>query len=93
MRSVGARVAAAMLLLCLMSSHAFADICVDVHLRFKERQPPVALVESLKSEAAAIWKAYGVHLQWRSSACLAGGRPMSVEVLLDQHHRAPWGGR
>jgi len=91
MKSVGARVAAAVLLLCLTSRHAVADTCVDVHLRFNEGQPPAALVESLKREAAAIWKVYGVDLQWGSSACLAAVRPMSFEVLLDQHQRASGG--
>jgi hypothetical protein len=57
MNSVGARVAAATLLLWRGSSHAFADTCVEVNLRVNERQPPVALVEWLKRKTAAIWKA------------------------------------
>lgn len=84
---------AATLLLWRGSSHAFADTSVDVNLRFNERQPPAALVESLKREAAAIWRAYGVDLQWRSSALPFRGQPMSINVLLDQHPRAPSGGR
>lgn len=83
----------ALLLVCAMSSRAFADISVDVRLRFNDPRPAAALVESLEREAAAIWKTYGVQLRWRAAPLDGEGGTMSFEVLIDSHRRQASGGR
>ena len=54
------RVATVALLTLFMSGQAFAEICIDMNLRLDEREPPAAIVESMKNEATAIWGPYGV---------------------------------
>ncbi len=85
------RVAAAALLALVVSSPAAGEICIDVHARFTERQPPRALVESMKKEAASIWESYGVRLEW--AATTSRGRceraHASFDVLIDRRNPHP----
>ena len=43
---------------------AAAEMCFDVTLRFRDRTPSRALVESMTREASAIWQRYDVRIQW-----------------------------
>jgi hypothetical protein len=43
---------------------AAAEMCFDVNLRFSDRAPSRALVESMTREASAIWQRYDVRIQW-----------------------------
>ena len=85
-RYVLGHVAPIALVTLFMSGQASAEVCVDMNLQFGGREPPRALVESMKKEAASIWESYGVWLQWpptqslmRCSSTLA-----SFDVQLDQ---------
>ena len=85
--SVSGRVATVALLVLLLSAPASAEICIDMNLRFDDREPPPALVESMKKEAASIWESYGVWFQWRATPSLArcASTQASFDVLLNQH--------
>jgi hypothetical protein len=87
--SVSGRVATVALLALFLSAPASAEICIDMNLRFEEREPPPTLVESMKKEAASIWESYGVWLQWRTTASLArcASTQASFNVLLNQNPR------
>ena len=84
---VSGRVAMVALLVLFMSSHAFAEICIDMNLRLDEREPPAAIVESMKNEATAIWEPYGVWFRWEATPSLAQcvWTQASFDVLFDQH--------
>ena len=84
---VSGRVAMVTLLVLFMSSHAFAEICIDMNLRLDEREPPAAIVESMKNEATAIWEPYGVWFRWEATPGLAQcvWTQASFDVLFDQH--------
>jgi len=43
---------------------AAADMCLDVNLRFSDRAPSRALVDSMTREASAIWQRYDVRIEW-----------------------------
>lgn len=58
------RLAAAVLCLLLLAGEAAAQICIDVDLRFAGRDLSVVTVQAMRDEASAIWKPYGVRLQW-----------------------------
>lgn len=47
---------------------AAAEMCFDVNLRFSDRAPSRALVESMTGEASAIWQRYDVRIQWSTGA-------------------------
>lgn len=85
------RVATMALLVLFMSSQAAAEICIDVDLRFKEREPSAALVDSMKKEAASIWESYGVRFEWAATTSLTRCEwaQASFDVLIDHdnpHH-------
>lgn len=81
-RLIAATVALAAL---FTSSEASGEICIDMNLRFDERDSAGALVESMASEAASIWESYGVRLQWRATPGPArcAWTQASFDVLLD----------
>jgi hypothetical protein len=47
-----------------LSTQAAADVCVEVDLRVTGAAPSSVLYGSMASEADAIWKPYGVRIQW-----------------------------
>jgi hypothetical protein len=51
----------------LIASEAAAGMCLDVSLTFAGRDPSALTVQSMESEASAIWQRYGVQLQWPAS--------------------------
>ena len=70
--AVFARYVAAVGLVALsMARPAAAAICVEVDLRFTDREPPAALVQAMQSEASSIWEPYGVWIQWSDAASAA----------------------
>jgi hypothetical protein len=92
-RSVSIRIATVALLALLMSAPTFAETCIDMNLRFDEREPPTALIESMKHEAASIWKSYGVWFRWPATPNAAGcaWAHASFDVLLErQYLRRAW---
>jgi hypothetical protein len=62
-RSSG-RVGALAILALSIARLAAAEMCFDVNLRFSDRAPSRALVESITREASAIWQRYDVSIQW-----------------------------
>lgn len=58
------RTAGAAICVLLFASEAAAGICLEVDLRFAGREPPPVTVQSMQSEASAIWQRYGVQIQW-----------------------------
>ena len=75
------RIAPVVCLALVIPGSAFAGICVDMHLRLDQRQPPAAIVSSMQAEASRIWAPYGVWLQWAptpSSADCGEARPSFV---------------
>lgn len=85
------RVAAAAILALSISSQATAEICVEVDLRFTEREPSRALVQSMKNEVSAIWKPYAVGIQWSGTMTLTGCASLqgSFDVLVDHQPLRP----
>ena len=61
------RTAGAALCVLLVASEAAAGICLDVDLTFAGRDPSPLAVQSMQSEASAIWQRYGVQIQWPAS--------------------------
>src|SRR5688572_21972819 len=90
-RSVSTRVAWVALLASFMSAPTFAETCVDMNLRFDEREPHPALIESMKNEAASIWGSYGVWFRWPATPNPTGcaWAHASFDVLFDGEHRRP----
>lgn len=76
-------------LVLVVSNRAAAQICLDVNLRFTGREPSRDVVQSMKSEASAIWKVYGVLIQWPDSATVAECATVqgSVDVTVDYQPR------
>jgi len=58
------RTAGAAMCVVLIASEAAAGICLEVELRFAGRDPSPVTVQSMLSEASAIWQQYGVQIQW-----------------------------
>jgi hypothetical protein len=87
--TVSGRVATVALLALVMSGQAFAEMCVDIDVRFDEREPDSALLESMKKEAASIWESYGVWFRWPATPDPAGcaWAHASFDVLLDHQHQ------
>jgi hypothetical protein len=87
--SVSSRFATVALLALFPSAPASAASCIDMNLRFEERKPSAALVESMKKEAASIWESYGVWLQWRAtpSPARCASTQASFEVVLNRNPR------
>jgi hypothetical protein len=88
MRPVSTRVcrlAGAALCLLLAAGEARADICIDVDVSFAGRTPPRGSVQSMQTEASAIWDAYGVHLEWlpERDASPCHGVRGSLDVLIE----------
>ena len=85
--SVSGRVATVALLAFFLSAPASAEICIDVNLRLDEGEPPAAIVESMKDEAASIWEPYGVWFRWEATPSHAhcAWTEASFDVLFDQH--------
>lgn len=50
-----------------IGSDASAAMCVNVNLRFTDRKPDSALVDTMKGEAATIWSPYGLQIQWATA--------------------------
>ena len=86
------RVATVALLTLFMSGQAFAEICIDMNLRLDEREPPAAIVESMKNEATAIWGPYGVWFRWEATPSLAqcAWTQASFDVLLNRSPQPGW---
>lgn len=84
------RAAAALLSLLLMASEAGAEICIDVHLKFAGRERMLASVQSMQNEASAIWKPYGVRIQWLPArdVSLCPRVHTSVDVLIEDQPSA-----
>jgi hypothetical protein len=61
------RTAGAALCVLLIASEAAAGICLEVDVTFAGRDPSPVTVQSMQSEASAIWQRYGVQLQWPPS--------------------------
>ena len=53
--------------LLLIAGDAAAEICINVDLKFTGHQPPAVTVQSIQKETSAIWKPYGVQIQWSGS--------------------------
>ena len=92
-RGVSTHIATVALLAFFISAPTFAETCIDMNLRFDEREPHPALIESMKNEAASIWESYGVWFRWPATpnpaAC--AWADASFDVLLDgQHGRPAW---
>jgi len=51
-------------------SHAAAEICLDVDLQFSDRRPQSSVVDTMKVEAASIWRSYGVQIGWTGNTRL-----------------------
>jgi hypothetical protein len=64
---LSARVAALTGLALCVAGPAAAGMCFDVHLRFSDRAPSRALVESMTREASSIWQLYDIRVQWSTS--------------------------
>lgn len=77
-------IAAVALAALLAVREASADICVEMNVRLDEHARG-ALIESMATEAASIWGAYGVRLQWREAPALAqcAWTQASFDVRLD----------
>jgi hypothetical protein len=89
---VSGRVAMGALLALFMSSHAFAEICIDMNLRLDEREPYAVTVESMKNEASAIWEPYGVWFRWEATPSLTqcAWTQASFDVLLNRSPQPGW---
>jgi len=61
------RMAAMALCVLSIAGEAAAEICVDVDLKFAGREPSQVTVQSMQDEASAIWRRYGVQIQWPAS--------------------------
>lgn len=67
-----------------LSTQAAADVCVEVDLRVTGAAPSSVLLGSMASEADAIWKPYGVRVQWTGGvdmvSCRTIGWSFEVQV-------------
>jgi hypothetical protein len=76
-------------LMLLTSTRADAAMCLDVDLRFEERAPPSALIETMKHETEEIWKSYEVRIEWITGG--SGARCAwslgSLDVLVSDRNR------
>jgi hypothetical protein len=61
------RAAAVAACVLLIAGEAAAGICIEVDLNFAGRDPSPVIVQSMQSEASAIWQRYGVQIQWHAS--------------------------
>ena len=61
------RIAAMAVCVLSIAGEAAAGICVNVDLTFAGREPSEATVRSMQDEASAIWKRYGVEIEWPAS--------------------------
>jgi len=48
----------------LIAGKASAGICLQVDVTFGGRNPSPVTIQSMQSEASAIWQPYGVQIQW-----------------------------
>jgi len=58
------RTAGAAVCVLLTAAEAAAGICIEANVSFVGRDPSPVTVQSMQSEAAAIWQPYGVQIQW-----------------------------
>ena len=58
------RTAGVAMCVLLIAGEAAAGICIEVELSFAGREPSPVTVQSMQSEASAIWQRYGVQIQW-----------------------------
>ena len=74
-----------------VAGQAAAGMCVGVRLRFADRAPSRALVESMQDEAAALWRRYGLRIQWQAEprAATCAAVQASFDVLVDRPTHAP----
>ena len=61
------RTAGVAMCVLLIAGEAAAGICIGVDLSFVGRDPSPVTVQSMQSEASAIWQRYGVQIQWPAS--------------------------
>ena len=73
------------MLLLSTAGEAAAEICLDVNLRFAGRHISGLMVESMQTEASAIWSRYGVWIQWSGQPHLVSCAQAlgSFDVLVD----------
>ena len=84
------RVGALSILALSTATLAAAEMCFDVTLRFSDRTPSRALIESMTREASTIWQPYGVRIQWstegqsvapNSADCAARHGPFAAFIV------------
>ena len=73
------------------ASRAGADICVNVDLHSESPDVSTTVIETLKHEATAIWRPYGVELRWGAPRCTV--EDASLDVLIARHPREATIGR
>ena len=61
------RVAGATICILVIAAEASAGICLRVDLTFDGRDLSPVTIQSMQSEASAIWQPYGVQIQWPGS--------------------------
>jgi hypothetical protein len=67
------------------ASRAGAGICVNVDLHSDSPNPSTTVIETLKREATAIWRPYGVELRWGAPTFCVEDE--SLDLLLARHPR------
>jgi hypothetical protein len=90
-RTVGAAICA-----LLIAGEAAAGICLEADLTFAAREPSPVTVQSMQSEASAIWQRYGVQIQWPASrrdaqcARVHGTFDVHIEYRASSLENASW---